>query len=376
MHINAHFDGGNIEVVSAKTPTDIRLNIKMDTGGRHGQWFYFQVCGVAGNACAITLENAGKMSFPGGFEDYSVAASTDLSHWFRIGTEFDGQALSWRYTPSTDGIYFAYFAPYSFDRHQQLIAKALTSPTTRGEVLCQTPDGHALTLLTVGQGTAGKKHCWVIARQHPGETMAQWWMEGFLERLLDSEDPVARALLQKAVIHLVPSMNPDGGVRGHLRCNARGVNLNRAWKAPDPVESPEVFYTRQRMHQTGVDFFLDVHGDEALPYNFIAGAEGIPSWTNARDKELQAFKNLLATLSPDFQTRYGYDLDPPNSADLCKATDYVAENFGCLAMTLEMPFKDAANLPMPEIGWSPGRCQRLGAACIDALWQTIYPSSD
>ncbi|MFK7958871.1 MAG: M14-type cytosolic carboxypeptidase [Lysobacterales bacterium] len=371
MHINAHFDGGNIEVVSAKTPADIRLNIKMDEGGRHGQWFYFQLCDVAGQACAITLENAGNMSYPEGFENYSVAASTDRDHWFRIATEFDGEALSWRHTPSTDAIYFAYFAPYSFDRHQHLIAQALVTSVASAQTLCQTPDGHALSLLTLGQPAENKKNCWVIARQHPGETMAQWWVEGFLNRMLDSEDPVARALLQSAVVHLVPSMNPDGGVRGHLRCNARGVNLNRAWKEPDEMKSPEVFFTRKRMHETGVDFFLDVHGDEALPYNFIAGAEGVASWSEAKNDELQVFKNLLATISPDFQTRYGYDLDPPNSSDLRKATDYVAENFGCLAMTLEMPFKDAANLPMPDIGWSPGRCQRLGAACVDALWQTI-----
>ena len=30
------------------------------------------------------------------------------------------------------------------------------------------------------------------------------------------------------------------------------------------------------MDDLGCDFCLDVHGDEELPYNFIAGAEGIP----------------------------------------------------------------------------------------------------
>lgn len=371
MHINDHFDGGNIEVVSAQTPADIRLNIKMDEGGRHGQWFYFQLCDVGGQACTITLENAGNMSYPGGFEDYGVVASTDLEDWFRIPTEFDGQALTWHHTPPGDVIYYAYFAPYPFDRHQRLIANALAAPGASASVLCTTPDGHALTLLTLGEPADDKKTCWIIARQHPGESMAEWWVEGFVQRMLDPEDPVARALLQRAVIHVVPSMNPDGGVRGHLRCNARGVNLNRAWKDPDQANSPEVFFTRQRMHETGVDFFLDVHGDEVLPYNFIAGGEGVASWTERMGGQLQAFKNLLATLSPDFQTLHGYDISPPGSADLRKATDYVAETFGCLSMTLEMPFKDAANLPMPDIGWSPGRSQNLGAACVDALWQSV-----
>ena len=371
MHINAHFDGGNIDIVSAKSPSDMRLKIRMDEGGRHGQWFCFQVSGVRDQACTIAIENAGDMSYPAGFEDYGVAASTDLEHWFRIGATFDGQTLCWKFTPDTDSIYFAYFAPYSFERHQQLIAQVLETSDASADVLCSTPDGRALTLLSFGEPAADKKSCWVIARQHPGETMAEWWMEGFLDRLTDPEDPVARALLERAVIYVVPSMNPDGGARGHLRCNARGINLNRAWKEPSESDSPEVFFTRQRMHETGVDFFLDVHGDEALPYNFIAGAEGVPSWTEAMNEDLQAFKQRLATITPDFQTEFGYELDAAGTADLRKATDYVAEAFGCLSMTLEMPFKDNANRPMPEIGWSPGRCQRFGAACLDAIWQTL-----
>ena len=343
----------------------------MDEGGRHGQWFYFQLSDARGEACTISLVNAGKMSYPKGFEDYGVATSTDLEHWYRIETEFDGKALSWNCTPETDVIYFAYFTPYPFDRHRRLIGDVLLSPMARSEVLCSTPDGHALTMLTFGEPGADKQSCWVIARQHPGETMAEWWIEGFVSRMIDPDDPVARALLARAVVYIVPSMNPDGGVRGHLRCNANGVNLNRAWKEPDEVNSPEVYFTRKRMHETGVDFFLDVHGDEALPYNFIAGAEGIQSWTDKMDRDLQDFKQLLATLNPDFQTEYGYDLSPPGSSDLRKATDYVAETFGCLSMTLEMPFKDAANRPMPGIGWSGGRSQHLGASCVDAIWQTI-----
>ncbi|MEM1412696.1 MAG: M14-type cytosolic carboxypeptidase [Pseudomonadota bacterium] len=371
MHINAHFDGGNIDVSSAESPADIRLTIRMDEGGRHGQWFFFQLCDVRGEACKITIENAGAMSYPEGFVDYGVATSKDLEAWYRIGTDFDGEALSWHCTPDSDVIYFAYFAPYPFDRHQRLISETLSAPGVSAKVLCTTPDGHPLTLLTLGTPAEGKKACWIIARQHPGETMAEWWIEGLLERMTDPDDPVARALLQHTVMYVVPSMNPDGGVRGHLRCNARGVNLNRAWKEPDPTESPEVFATRRRMHETGVDFFLDVHGDEALPYNFIAGAEGVPSWTEAMDEELQAFKQRLATISPDFQTIHGYPLKPPGTADLRMATDYVAETFGCLAMTLEMPFKDAANHPMPDVGWSPDRSRHLGASCIDAIWQTL-----
>lgn len=32
------------------------------------------------------------------------------------------------------------------------------------------------------------------------------------------------------------------------------------------------------MDRVGVDFCIDVHGDETLPYNFLSGSEGLPKW--------------------------------------------------------------------------------------------------
>ena len=49
----------------------------------------------------------------------------------------------------------------------------------------------------------------------------------------------------------------------------------------------------------------------------------------------------------------------------------MAERFGlthgCVAMTLEMPFKDNADLPDPVYGWSPERSMLLGRECLAAL---------
>jgi murein tripeptide amidase MpaA len=371
IQVFSHFDGGNIDVVKAEQADGIELRIKRDVGDEHMQWFCFQLCDGRDTDCVMSIVNAGEVSYTDGFQDYQAVASVDQEHWFRVPTEFDGKRLVIRHRPQSDVIYYAYFAPYSLARHQQMIAHALTSPRVRAESLCATPDGHAHTLLTIGEEKPGRKKYWITARQHPGETMAEWWVEGFLTRLLDEEEPVSRRLLEEAVIYLVPNMCIDGGVRGHLRCNARGRNLNREWVDPSKEDSPEVFYVVEKMKQTGVDFAFDVHGDEGLPYNFIAGAEGTKSWSGHKQRQLDEFKVLLAEISPDFQTEHGYEVDAPGTADLKKCTDYVAETFDCLAMTLEMPFKDSAITPMPDIGWSPGRSQLLGMACVDAFWRIL-----
>ena len=273
--------------------------------------------------------------------------------------------LTIRHRPVGNEVRFAYFAPYPMARHDQLVARAGRSPLVAARRLGQTLDGAPLDLLEIGG--AGKRTCWVIGRQHPGETMAEWWMEGFLERLLDPADALAQELLAKARFFVVPNMNPDGSRRGHLRTNAAGVNLNRAWAAPSMETSPEVFLVGAEMARTGVDFCLDVHGDEALPYNFIAGPEGIPSYTDALAEKLARFQAALMAANPDFQTTHGYPPTPPGKADLRICANHVAETHGCLAMTLEMPFKDAANAPEPRYGWSPARSHQLGRSCLDAL---------
>ena len=42
----------------------------------------------------------------------------------------------------------------------------------------------------------GLKNIWIIARQHPGESMAEWWMEGLLERLIFSDDNISAKILE------------------------------------------------------------------------------------------------------------------------------------------------------------------------------------
>jgi murein tripeptide amidase MpaA len=368
MHISSRFDSGNIDVVRAEDPADVRLRIRPDPGpDGFFQWFHFRISGVRGEALCLRIENAGEASYPKGWEGYSACVSADREVWTRAETGFADGVLTIRHTPETDSLYVAYFAPYSRERHRDLIAACQTRPGCRHVVLGETLDGEEMDLLSIGDGDPAKKRVWTIARQHPGESMAEWFMEGMLTRLLDASDPVSRAILERATVYAIPNMNPDGSRRGHLRTNAKGVNLNREWDKATMENSPEVFLTLQAMERAGLDFCLDVHGDEGLPYNFIAGADAIPSATAAQIDLRQRYEAALRAASPDFQSEKGYPKAPPGKANLSMAATQIAERFGALSMTLEMPFKDNANAPDPVYGWSVERCRHLGRAHLDAL---------
>lgn len=368
LHITSAFDGGNIIVHSAASADNIRLAIRPDNASDFYQWFYYRLSGARDTACRMVIENAKDAAFEGGWKDYKACASYDRETWFRVDTAYEDGQLIISHTPELDSVYYAYFAPYSMERHADLIAEALHHPDVSLAVIGQTVEGQDMDCLTVG---TGDKSFWVIARQHPGETMAEWWMEGFLARLLDDDDPVARMLRSKASFHVIPNMNPDGGRQGNLRTNFAGANLNREWNKASLQSSPEVYHTIEAMKAASPDFCLDVHGDEALPYNFIAGAEGIPGYTDKQAKDLANFLAAYETASPDFQTKVGYPVSKPGEGNLSMCTNYVAHAFDCLSMTLEMPFKDNANLPDSEFGWSPERCARLGGAVLDAMLAVV-----
>jgi len=251
-------------------------------------------------------------------------------------------------------------------------------PSPQVSSLGQSLGGREIDVITVGTGPL---HAWIIHRQHPGEPQAAFFAEGLLARLLGLErqgsiDGLTAQMLEAFTWHVVPSMNPDGGSAGHLRTNLAGANLNREWaptgsyEAPSLERSPEVYHVLRAMQRTGVDFFCDVHGDEGLPFCFCAGNEGTPNWGPRLRALHGAFVGAYARANPDMQARFGYEPDPPGGANPAVGGNQVGMRFDCLAVTLEMPFKDnAANAAARRSGkpFDGHRCAMLGASLVDAL---------
>ncbi len=382
MRISAQFDSGSIEVVSVPDdqsghPIDLRLRPDevSDPTVEIRQWFHFRLQGARQRPTNLRILNAGDSTFPGGWKDYQACASYDRERWFRVPTSYENGVLSINHTPERDSVYYAYFEPYSWEQHLRLLGRAEDSPLARVIDLGSTLDGRDVNGVDVSAPVSSsatpKRHCWIIARQHPGETMAEWLVEGVLERLLDTGDAISTQLLAAAQFHIVPNMNPDGSVRGNLRVNAAGANLNREWVAPSMERSPEVFQVRAAIQQTGCDFFIDVHGDETIPYVFAAGNEMLPDTTADQMAAQERYLQALLQAAPDFQTRHGYPSGRYSEDALKLASKWIGHRYGCVSLTLELPFKDNFDRPDPVAGWNAQRSKQLGRDLLAALATTI-----
>ena len=120
----------------------------------------------------MSILNAGKASFPGGWAPKGVAyravASYDRADWFRVPTAYDAAAgvLTIDHTPARDACYYALSAPYTFERHNSLIAEMQARDGVVLEMVGETLDGHDLDVLRIGPlDDPERPRVWVLARQ-------------------------------------------------------------------------------------------------------------------------------------------------------------------------------------------------------------------
>lgn len=368
MHISSDFDSGNILVLDASNPQQVLLAMRPDLNSPHFQWFHFKVEGLTpGQRYDFSLTNAGESAYSQGWSGYHAVASYDHSNWFRVPSRFENGGLHFGLEPSAAQVWFAYFQPYSRERHAWLIEQALSKAGAELFATGTSIEGRDIQLLRISRNPAAQRRVWIIAQQHPGEHMGEWFMEGLLERLQNRDDAELNALLAKADLYLVPNMNPDGAFRGHLRTNAAGQDLNRAWQSANAAQSPEVLFVQTQMRKVGVDLFLDIHGDEEIPHVFTAGCEGNPGYGPRLEQLEDEFRRRLVAIGAEFQTQFGYARDEPGQANLTLACNAVGQAFDCLSFTIEMPFKDHDDNPNPVTAWDGKRSMRLGKDVLSVV---------
>lgn len=361
MQISSNFDSGNIEVIDSSNPQRVLLAMRPDLNSHHFQWFHFKVEGLTpGQRYGFSLTNAGQSAYSHAWTGYHAVASYDQVNWFRVPSRFEQGALDFDLDTQAAQVWFAYFEPYSRARHDGLIDQALNQAGAELVATGKSIEGRDIQLLRFSRNPQAPRKVWIIAQQHPGEHMAEWFMEGLIERLQQPGDAELERLLAQADLYLVPNMNPDGAFRGHLRTNAAGRDLNRAWQSATEADSPEVFFVQQQMRRVGVDLFLDIHGDEEIPHVFTAGCEGNPGYSPRLETLEEEFRRRLVEMGAEFQTAFGYKRDEPGQANITLACNAVGLAHDCLSFTIEMPFKDHDDTPNPHTGWNGKRSMQLG----------------
>jgi hypothetical protein len=179
-----------------------------------------------------------------------------------------------------DRVWIARQPPYTTQHLTKLLDSLRPHAHFAEAVVGKTVAGRPMILFTVTNpkvADSQKKVIWLMARQHAWESGTSWVAEGALRFLL-SNDLEAVRIRDAFIFKIFPMADPDGVVRGGVRFNAHGYDLNRNWDAVEARLMPEIHAQRQAIldwvdggHR--LDLFLTLHNTESA--DFIEGPKAL-----------------------------------------------------------------------------------------------------
>src|SRR5690606_39809339 len=104
-----------------------------------------------------------------GWIRHNDCISEELEYWGRAYSSYhaDTGTLSISYTAASNIVWLAYFAPYSTDRHHDLIAEMASVEGVTCRTLGHSLEGQPIDCIEMGEGDT---QVWLYARQHPGRS--------------------------------------------------------------------------------------------------------------------------------------------------------------------------------------------------------------
>lgn len=324
--IDTAFESGNF-IVHTINERKIIGTIRKDSNNKDFQWFYFSVESENPNPLDICIKDIQKSSYPTAWEGYQICIKHEgYPEWHRANTTVIDGNLFFNLSIKKK-IFVAYFQPYTLEQHKALSSRFKVLRVLISKFSEKTINNHEVELFHLA-GTdshPSQKNIWIIARQHPGESIVGWFMEG-IATVFESENSLSDSLLKQYQFFIVHNANPDGVVYGSHRTNATGSDINRDWLNPKPGICPEVIAIRQWMEKYPPALFLDVHGDERTQHPYI-----LVNPDTVSEEGMQLLKRLCKW-NPGLEIR----TQSVSEIDLSIGRHYVNHQFGCLALTLEM----------------------------------------
>eukprot|EP00435_Cladocopium_sp_Y103_P060988 s551_g22.t1 len=428
LRFSSHFECGNL--LSAKlvvnspkgtglgssggpgpgaTELEYELLVDSDTQSAQGhtQWFYFsfrngQFCGTVHFRLANLRKK--KSLYQQGMQPF-VFSRKKQRGWEQFGCQGvsygstkkeksegrgDVNTLQWSYRidRKDDEIFFAAYPPYTYSMMYSFLSSleqnAFARRHFRRRELCKSIGQLPVPLLVIEEGmndegeaegqmetdVKEKLAIVIIARQHPGEVVGSWAVQGLLRFLLGAT-PAAKRLRKEFVFHVIPLVNVDGVVHGNSRCTLAGVDPNRVWHDPNPILHPVVFALKNHMRSLsqgmstaypskGIEMFLDLHGHSAKFGCFFYGSNPSAHISNA------VFPKVCSSISTDIDFEQCHWRCPKSHRKTARYVVY--KQFGVkYAYTVECslygPVPHESGAPLKDTGhFTPSRVEFVGCA--------------
>lgn len=110
-------------------------------------------------------------------------------------------------------------------------------------------------------GNPNGKTIMIIARQHPGETLSSYFIEGIITGIIDNLDKI-----EETKFIIFPIVNQKGVKNGNHRYT-EGHDYNRLWDKEGIIK--EIDYIKKVATENNITMFIDVHCDELTEKDYM-----------------------------------------------------------------------------------------------------------
>lgn len=328
IKISSNFDAGNILKKRSEKINGIcihTLEINKDpypktVKKKYQNWYYFKVSNNKGIKCRYIIENL--VNIDNDWKGHNVVYTYDHKTFYRHPTIFNEKKnyITWDFISKKKDVWFSYYIPYSRNRVYKLNKKISRNKNVTKIIIGKTTLKNKIEALRFGKGL---KNVYIIARQHPGETIGSWMLEGFLTTFFSNKmKQKAKSLLNKYTFHIISMVNPDGVQLGHWYTQKNGHNCNREWNSK---KCPEIRMVYNYINKEKGDIFFDFHGDEGCKKHFFTTCDKTKKNKNS---SYHFFQKRMAYYNKNFDKKDYYQ----------KAAHKVHGTFDCCwdnSLTLE-----------------------------------------
>lgn len=348
LRFNSKFESGNLREVRFFDESCYHLTLECDiTENGPAQWFYFQI--------SNTRKDTKYHFVIYGFNKKTNLFCNGSSVFWYSDKQYQTEGISWsrggssyyyglerskglrsyvefdiKFPYNNDTVYISYCLPYTYSELIRNIEtwKSISKGSMKVETLCYSYKKRPCPKLTITSPRSGdgirikKKNIFLTARIHPGESNGSYVLHGLIDFLL-SNNGCSRFLLDHFVFHIIPMLNIDGVIEGFYRASLTCNDLNRYWINPDPVEHPEVYYTKELMKNTNdIAMYIDFHGHARLHGTFAFGCPNDDT-PELKDRE-KIFPRMLSFISNLFSWQnciFSYPKDRQSTARVVVRTE-------------------------------------------------------
>ena len=259
MKIDKNYPGSSIEILKEdKEKNIIELSLKKEKNG-YGHYYNFKVINNEKKEGTIIIRNIEKSAYyTKESQYYPYIKKENTKNWERTNKNKvilnDNNIII--KIEINENIEISTVPRYVQKNLEVFINKDIKDYKNKGIV------GYENRLIPKLEfGNKEKKLFVVIGRQHPGETLSSFFIEGMIEEIISDKN-----MLNSYNYLFFPIVNKRGVEEGNHRY-IDGVDFNRSWNKKDKPE--EIQYIIDEIGKRKVENFIDIHNDEISKKDYI-----------------------------------------------------------------------------------------------------------